>query len=361
MARYMAMDRRSVVSGMEDQFYSAPSSQAASRHVSIMASYQNPAEEVPDIVNSRKRPSEPLVSICEPTTAAESAEQLSTSGKAANDPNVKNAGSEWPASASTLHQDGLKPHHFCPTVLGHQIRRTKSRSSEPLPPSNMLVQNDYTTPVQDFLTGDSLLSSPAPAVTSRHWSSVNLDSDELAAPTSSRMSATNQNKGTTSKQGIEGIVCNIRAYLFERRHDDCLQPMGSTTLFSENQAPNSQFRLHQTTKKDGCSKTPTEHYLIDTHDIYGIVDIVMAGLRCNHRNSIQTDCQTTLFPKEQPQKPRPRVKILIPGTSEIAEPATTLSCIQPSFSLKGCSGGHSHRMGSSKSTFVSRQSVTEIT
>ncbi|KAI0966238.1 hypothetical protein F4678DRAFT_466818 [Xylaria arbuscula] len=209
---------------------------------------------------------------------------------------------------------------------------------------------------------DKLTSSPAPVITTRRWSSVTGREQGLSAchyqgrlPTVGR----EQCHGHISKQGLDGIVCNVRAFLAARRQNGRTGIM-STVATNENDIPLSpaQTALDQTHLQ--LPALPDDQYLITTDDITGILDIVIASVSNIQDERIQTDCRSRLFPNATHVKPTLRTQDIVPGMSAIADPATTICSPQPCFSSATNSENKGQVSPTPKTTYISRQSITEI-
>ncbi|KAI8631276.1 hypothetical protein F5Y19DRAFT_483144 [Xylariaceae sp. FL1651] len=315
MAHLPPMDRISFGSLEDDQFFSACSSRLASRHVSVIASQ----DHLPEDANSTARPSEPLVSVCLPPV--ETAQPLLSTAR----------------DDAFRHEHSQKHHHFCPTAL----RRRLSKAKAPESSSQLdITLRDENSSVRSSNTElNVLVSSPAPVVTTRRWSSV-LNGDQAltyACQGSVPVITRAQLDGHVSKQGIDGIVCNIRAYLSGRRHDVCTRRL-STLEAVENKIPPSSMQSEEVSFNESCLKPPTlpaDQYLVTTNNIAGILDIVIAGMRSIQDENVQTECLSLLFPNDPRIRPVLRTKRIVPAISAIADPATTICSVQPCFNKLG--------------------------
>ncbi|KAI0178696.1 hypothetical protein GGR52DRAFT_569603 [Hypoxylon sp. FL1284] len=72
------------------------------------------------------------------------------------------------------------------------------------------------------------------------------------------------------------------------------------------------------------------------------MDIVITGIRRIHDDGSSARCLSMLLPQETLLKPTPNTKAIIPMLPTIADPATTINSVQPSFSLIGCSQYQDH-------------------
>ncbi len=213
-----------------------------------------------------------------------------------------------------------------------------ARPSEPLasvclPPTEAALSDKAASTANS--NTDKLASSPAPIMVARRCSSVTRGEQDLPPchdqdrlPTITRA----QLDGRFSKQGIDGIVCNVRAFLAARRQNDS-SGKPATTGISGNDMPLSSIQTALDKPQLNISVLPEDQYLITTDNIAGILDIVIAGV-CSIQDDTQSDCRSLLFPSGTHVKPRLRTQnIIIPGVSAVADPATTICSPQPCFSL----------------------------
>ncbi|KAI0898777.1 hypothetical protein F4806DRAFT_506736 [Annulohypoxylon nitens] len=337
MAHSPIARRTSVASLEDDKFYSAQSSRIASRHASLSIAPRNFQDEITQTV----MPSEPLVSICQPGRSAPSP------------PPVAAPKSKWAISFPIRHQHNPKHRHFCPKPFGRRLRRTYHGRSDSIP---LLQPLRSESGIDSVEFTKPLISSPASPIVDR-WNSVYTGSHSPRSEGSYSSDPIN-----VDQQGTEAIVSTIRAYLSDRRHNDCSPRLGVPTI-NENYPPSKLQTIQDALRgtPSGHSETSAESFLVTTSDIAGILDIVITGIRGIHRGSSAAKCLSMLLPKEILPKPSPRVKAIVPGSPTIADPATTISSVQPSFSITGCSGNHRHYLDAPRTTFISRQSITEVT
>ncbi|KAI0839638.1 hypothetical protein F5Y06DRAFT_295005 [Hypoxylon sp. FL0890] len=349
MAHCSTFRRMSVSSLDDDHFYSAPSSHLASRHTSLVAAQCNPQEKTDHSPLSL----EPLVSICQPSHS------IPLSPPETQSPvSTRTSKPRW---ASLQHHDNPKRHHFCPKPLGRRFDRTLHGTSESIPllqrptSESNIGTNGYTT---------SLISSPASPIVTDRWDSMY----DNHSPRSERSHSSidclpSGNTISIDRHATDAIVRNIRAYLSDKRHNNCPPRTGILKIASENQPP-SKLQARRNSVQDNrerVGETTADSYLVSTKDIAGILDIVIAGVRCIHHDNSAARCLSMLLPKEALPKPIPNVKAIIPSSPSIADPATTISSVKPSFSMASFSTYQSHHRGSARTTFISRQSITEVT
>ncbi|KAI0601071.1 hypothetical protein F4775DRAFT_478989 [Biscogniauxia sp. FL1348] len=329
----------------DDPFYSAPTTRMATRHASAV----NGEEALGREESAAGQLSEPPVVMCQPTSIPTN--PISTLEM--NCPTRPKWNTPFP-----------KYRHDRERSLIKQARRSKSGSVDVWPLLDTCVPEEDSPPGDTDLSGP-LMISPASAATTRRWSSVYLESQQSMPPTSgiSPPIVDVSLDGPVSREGIEGIVCNIRAFLSDKRHDDCAQGIDTSPISNENNPPSLTYRSDRDFINDGRLKPPTpttESYLVTTNDIAAILDIVIAGVRGLHDDSLEVGCQSLMFPKEPLVKPVPGTKRIVPPTPTLADPATTISSVQPFFSLDALAGTTRRYVQASKSTIISRQSITEV-
>ncbi|KAI1777412.1 hypothetical protein F4818DRAFT_347687 [Hypoxylon cercidicola] len=342
-----AANRMSVGSLDEDQFYSARSSQVATRHASLVP------RSLQEEMNQEALSSEPLVSVCQRAyTVPTPSENPSPVPNRASKP-------RWATPFTMRHHDP-KHHHFCPKPIGRRIHRTFHGTSESLPLLQPLANelevrpSGYTTPI---------IRSPGSSIAMNRQNSVcngdpSTPSGELQYPANSPL----DDLISINKQGTESIVCNIRAYLSGRRHNNCSPQVGMLENRNENQPLSWRFRTDQNSRKTSrAGEVAVDSYLVTTNDIAGILDIVIAGIHRLHDEGSKSRCLSMLLPQEALLKPVPHMKAIIPMSPTIADPATTISSVQPSFSLASCPRYHGNYPDTARTTFISRQSITEVT
>ncbi|KAI4861290.1 hypothetical protein F4820DRAFT_73785 [Hypoxylon rubiginosum] len=348
----LAINRMSVGSLDEDQFYSAPSSRIATRHASL-APRNLQEEPVQEALSS-----EPLVSVRQPGYAVPAAppENISPMPKLASR-------STWATPFTMRHHHDPKHHHFCPKPIGRRLHRTFHGTSESLPLLQPLAneleaeRSGYTTPI---------ISSPGSSIAMNRRSSAYCGnpsplSGKLQYPADSPL----DNLISINKQGTDSIVCNIRAYLSGKKHNDCSSPRrGMLENRNENRPLSWRFRTDSNARKSDqtrADEATEDSYLVTTNDIAGILDIVITGIRRIHDEGPNAGCLSMLLPQEALLKPIPNLKAIIPMSPTIADPATTISSVQPSFSLPSCPRNQGNYLDTARTTFISRQSITEVT
>ncbi len=158
---------------------------------------------------------------------------------------------------------------------------------------------------------------------------------------------------------IENIARDVRAYLAQKRHDMVSVPLAIPASPNQNHHPKVTFSGEQTEYIEQSEDT----YLINGNDITAILDIMVSGLKKGlpEERSL-TGFFSKLLPQSEIDKPSLGARAIIPQMPIRADPATTISSVQPTFSSWGPLGNTEHEVEREppKSTFISRQSVTEV-
>ncbi|KAI1118332.1 hypothetical protein F5Y14DRAFT_447205 [Nemania sp. NC0429] len=315
MAEYCPADRMSCVSLEDEQFFSACSSQPVSRLMSIFAAKEQ--EKLADDVNSAARPSEPLVSVC--------LEPAETGPPSAAEPST-------PLGPLIDSHQQLSPQKNCsPVSTCCQVDPDKARLS---PAQLAAVPSDEASSTAGLgHSVDNLVSSPAPAVTTRDWSSPTGREPCLSAchyqgrlPITPRAPL----EGYVSRQKIDDILCHIHAYLSTSQRAESSR-RHSPTAVNENDLFPAQTRLNDPHLE--IPPQPENQYLITTDNIIGILDIVIASVHSPHDDGSQLDYQSFLFPSRTHSRPTLQGRNIIPSVSAPADPATTICSPRPCFSL----------------------------
>ncbi|KAI0113072.1 hypothetical protein F4814DRAFT_333311 [Daldinia grandis] len=347
MAPYSTVGRVSIGSLDDDQFYSAPSSRIASRHVSLTASHKL-QETGHGTVSAQPSNSTYQPSFSAPVSPLE---PHIPGSKQISRPRVA-------TPFTTHHRHNPRRHHFCPMSISRRFHRTFHATSEGIP---MLQPHLNDSSVDTNGYGRPLVSSPGSPTATDCWSPVctgaqtprsELDGNMLDSPIA------------IDRQAADTIIRNIRAYLSNTGHNSCSSQTEMPVGINESLPPLSRLWTGQDTfgiDRPKVNESTTESYLVTTDDIAGILDIVVAGIRCVRNNSSGVECLSMLLPKEPLAKPTPNMNFIIPGSPSIADPATTISSAQPSFSIASCSDYYGHCVDTAKTTFISRQSITEVT
>ncbi|KAI8961229.1 hypothetical protein F5Y11DRAFT_239828 [Daldinia sp. FL1419] len=344
MATYTTVGRASAGSLENEQFYSAPPTRGVSRRVSLITS------------NNLKQPGHS-------TTPAESPISIYWPGSSTPvsplEPQSPRSGRPRPATPFATHRHhNTRRHHFCPKSINRRFNRTFRGTSDSIPLLQPLT-NDSNVETNGYTK--NLVSSPGSPAATDYWSPVygaltphsEVDRSVVNSPIS------------ISRQTADTIVRNIQTYLSNRRHNNCSSRTERPTSLHENLPPLSRLwsRQNSFTIDRPKVKNPktADGYLVTTDDIEGILDIVIAGIRCVCNSSPPVECLSMLLPKESMVKPTPNMSSIIPGPPSIADPATTISSVQASFSMASCSDYHSRYADTTRTTFISRQSITEVT
>ncbi|KAJ8131102.1 hypothetical protein O1611_g2528 [Lasiodiplodia mahajangana] len=178
---------------------------------------------------------------------------------------------------------------------------------------------------------DSLVSLPEPSVTTRRWSSATGREQGLTAcHYQSRLPLTTEPQLDyyIGKHETDSILSNVRTYLSTRQR---VKNPRKPTLIVTNEN-NTLVTSIQAPADNPLPASPENQYLVTTDNIARILDIVVAGVRGIQADGVQPDCQSLLFFNAGHAKPTLRNQNIIPGVSAAAEPATTICSPQPCFS-----------------------------
>ncbi|CAJ2504826.1 Uu.00g122200.m01.CDS01 [Anthostomella pinea] len=278
-------------------------------------------------VNGSARPLEPLVTECQQACAAAPPASTCADPKSQDTPKTG-----WAMSFFTRNEHVPKHHHVCPKAFTGQVGT--GNSQEPRSPLLGAPAEDENAISSSLAPSLDHVISAVPVVAARRWSLVDLDDQ---APSSPKVAPLNMEPGL-DRQGVEGILSNIRANLSDKRHNDCPQRTSIARASNENRVPSPRASSDLDTTNNDRPRQPaslTDSYLVTTTDIAGILDIVIAGIRNTHVESSSAACLSLLLPRETQSKPK--IKAIVPGRPNIVDPVTTFSSVQPSFSLTGCS------------------------
>lgn len=163
----------------------------------------------------------------------------------------------------------------------------------------------------------------------------------------------------SSHASVESIICNIRAFLSHRRHTGCSQLPNAPVPSSENRSP---VKTPPGKEVEGAEQS-ADTYLITTNDIASILEIVTMGLQGIHGEKSPAGFLSRLLPRGNTDRPSMGSRAIMPRMSTHADPATTFSSVQPTFSSTGAALGHERKInerGVPTVTYISRQSVTEV-
>ncbi|KAI0129608.1 hypothetical protein BJ170DRAFT_681100 [Xylariales sp. AK1849] len=358
MSKLHRMSRSSL---QEDQFFSAPSSRTGSRHVSTHITPDNGPGSDPGLeswtMESASQPNMTTVGNTQPGPVDPTQERTASPSKV-----------KW-VLPFTGHQHEPKHHHLCPKPVIQRYNQSRSSPSKGVPNQELLEFRGNGEGSEGSVRPERLMSSSAPPVTTERWSSIGIGEKRYPAKRPRRSSTLIDpeieiDDPATVRQGIEAIVSSIRAYLSNRRHNDCPSQSSSPGAIDGNErgskgasAPGVDQHVDQ--KLDEA----VNHYLVSTNDIAGILDIVIAGLRYLRDENLPTGCLSVLLLRDPNARPTTVIKAIIPPATGLADPATTISSVQPFFSIAGCQVSQTSRGSSTqctKSTIISRQSVTEV-
>ncbi|KAI0553997.1 hypothetical protein F4679DRAFT_580161 [Xylaria curta] len=301
MAQDLPLYRTSFASLEDDGFFSAYSSQPASRLMSVFVSQRY--DQLAEDANSIKRPSEPLVSVCLPL-----AEPMLPCSR--EEPPV-------PECLAGSHNHFPKHHRFNPT--SHCLQSNQPGGQK----------------------------APAEADTTYHSHLPHLARAQL--------------NGHISQKEIDNIIRNVQCYLCTRQHRDACRK-SAIPMATENTVPISPSQaLPESSYFD--AQTPAlrdDQYLVTAGEILGVLDIIIAGLCKFKDDSIQPDYQSLLFPSNTPVKPTLSPQNIILGASTVVDPATTICLPRPCFSWADSIEAFRYPSPTAVTTYVSRQSITEI-
>lgn len=320
----------------DDRFYSLPSSQAATRHASTRAASRRPSG----------------------STAADS--QLLSLQSALNSAKLSVENND--SYSHFFSRDGLSKAVSMMPTIERLSKEGPLVSNGGLKRGGNVPGADHTLS-EELINTEKLVSSPAPPVTTKCWSSISIgnrsSSCAMRGTRAASLDASYVDNPVAARRAIESIVANIRAYLSDRRHDRCCFRAGR---LGENR-PTPQVAGARPECDDEAQSPDDEeidNYLVSTNDIAGILDIVIAGLRCLHEGRVPTGSLSVFLRKDPNARFSTSSGKIIPPASSVADPATTISSVDPLFSLDGRhkSAGPSDKC--IKATIISRQSVTEV-
>ncbi|KAI1174377.1 hypothetical protein F4777DRAFT_599620 [Nemania sp. FL0916] len=195
--------------------------------------------------------------------------------------------------------------------------------------------DEATSPTRSNTSVDNLVSSRAPSITTQYWSSVTGRDPSLAAypyqkPMSSVVRAPYD--GYISKQAIDSILGNIRAFTSMRQHSNC--PRELRTIVTNGNGPRiAPLRTSQETLQFEMPSLPENYYLITTNDIEKILDIVITGVRGIHDATVKLDGRSLVFSNDAYAKPGLGNRNIILNASALADPAITICLPRPCFSF----------------------------
>lgn len=251
---------------------------------------------------------------------------------------------------------------FPKSLLGHLRRgQAKSGADRTVIVRSQELGNPNNTPNTAALT---LASSPTTQRNTTQQSPNEVTDDTAPSPRLRRSPALDGLRISydSSQIAVERIICNIRAYLSHRRHIGCSAVPSAPVSSSENRAPIADFSGK---RLEGLERS-ADTYLITTDDIAGIMDIVVVGLQETqdeiHERSPSRDVSEPII-QSKAGRPTLETGAIVPRMSNQADPATTFSSVQPTFSSTGLVPSYEYRFNQGSfptATFISRQSVTEV-
>ncbi|KAI1387635.1 uncharacterized protein F4822DRAFT_289199 [Hypoxylon trugodes] len=352
MAHDPTIDHMSIGSLDDDQFYSASSSRITSRHVSLIAASRNLEEDTIHRITPSQPPASPYQpGLYTPISSPGTRSPTSPGGSR----------SKWAFPFPIRHHHNPKHRHFCPKPLARRLYRTFHGTSDSTPLLRPIA-NEQDAGIKGRVK--YMVSSPTSPIATDRWTPAYAGNHSPCSEGSfTPIDSPLDRLVNMNRRGTDAIVSNIRAYLSSRRHDDCSSRASRAPTANENQ----RFPTLRTERgvlqgnQTQVNEAAADSYLVTTQDIAGILDIVIAGIRCAHQDGSTAGCLSMLLPKEPLLKPVPKVKAIIPGSPSIADPATTISSVKPSFSMASYSDHHKQYLDAYRTTIISRQSITEVT
>ncbi|KAH8203187.1 hypothetical protein TruAng_002708 [Truncatella angustata] len=301
-------NRNSVDDGDDDLFYSIP----PTRHVSV-ATDETPPVSLLSIKSALDSPL-PAVGDSKPLPILP----------------VKSCPSRvgWPLP----YQHEPEHHRFCAKPMIDHFAKRRSSLSKSGTNGTLSHLDVGTAYIEEPLTIEQLVSSPADPVTTKCWSSTSIGS-YLSTIEPHSPNPTRFDDAEAVQRGIKDIVFNIRVYLKNSRHDHCLLGSGQTRS-TQAEHQNSQNQSHDLSNNgDRAANEMPESFLVSSNDIAGILDIVISGLRRIHGQDIPSGCFSARPAKDENAKLTTRLDSIVPPPSLLAEPTTTVSSVLPLFSV----------------------------
>lgn len=322
----------------DDQFYSLPTTREASRHVSIAPSR---------LVNENNVTPESLPS--DKSALDSDRNSLGGNDSVLKMPSESSSGKgNW--TLPFKHQSDTKHRHFCAKPMISRVATKRLSSFEYDADAVTLRSQSYEELHEEPLTIEQLVSSPAAPITTERWSSTSIGSPLRFVKSHSSLGGICSQDQAASKNDIETVVSDICTYLSGMRHDDC---------------PRASAHSRSTTPARESGETSAidpgdESFLISIDDIAEILDIVIRGMRKLHGKHIPTGCLSVLLRKDSNARPSAGSNSIVPPSSCLVGPATTFSSVKPLFTAIGHGEVHQFETKSTRATFISKQSVTEV-
>lgn len=244
------------VSSLEDeQFFSAPSSRIASRHVSVHY-WKRIHGDQPEMSPGPDEPS---------MTSALTSENHSSFPKS-------KLRLQIPEHQENDHRSPKK------AIIGY-ADQTRPRFATGVPKFEPDMDSETSTEIEHSSRPVRLMSSPAPPVTTKRWSSISIGAAKSPQPRKSKSTDlvdTHFDDPIVVRRGVESIVSNIQAYLSHKRHEDCTPSSTAGSPPSQSPArsasPDSVRRESSEREHQNSDESP-ESYLVTTRDIAGILDV----------------------------------------------------------------------------------------
>lgn len=251
---------------------------------------------------------------------------------------------------------------FPKSLLGHLKRgQPKSGADSTALVRSQELGNPNNTPNTAALT---LASSPTTQRNTTQQSPNEIADATAPSPHVRRSTALDEHRipHDSGYIAVEKIIRNIRAYLSHKRHVSCSAVPNAQISSSENQAPIEALSYMRV---EGIERS-ADTYLITTGDIARILDIVIMGLQDTgggaHQRAPSRNVSEPVL-QGKAGKPSLETGAIVPRMSNQADPATTFSSVQPTFSSTGLVPSYEYRFSQGSfptATFISRQSVTEV-
>ncbi|KAI1268044.1 hypothetical protein F5Y18DRAFT_277361 [Xylariaceae sp. FL1019] len=307
------------------------------------------------------RLSKPSISICQ--SLGRSTLPSLTSSIHNTESNVSSEG-KWLRAGSIQNMHSPKQHIFSNSILRRQMSSNdETRKALPLLAASL---KDGSSENESTAVTDGLLSSPAPPIETGRWSSVfggdqasedhTSDTFHSSQPTTPQA----QHSSYVTRQGIDDVVSNIRAYLFARRHSDCTGRTGGKTGKGNRPSPFKHGPFCDAGIAPDAPPVAPDRYLVSTNDIANILDIVIAGLREPQPHVCRSYSHSDVLSSDSESMPMLAGERIVPGTSSLADPAVTVSSAQPCFTDSFYSPFVESSSKTPKITYVSRRSTTEV-
>ncbi|KAI0163912.1 hypothetical protein GGR57DRAFT_270226 [Xylariaceae sp. FL1272] len=272
--------------------------------------------------------------------------------------NVSSKG-KWLRTGSAQNIYSPKQHTFRNPTFRRQMSNREARKSLPFLASSSLPDGESGN--EPTTMADGLLSSPAPPVETRRWSSVfggvrisdTCDNSQATTAPIQRLSL-------VTRQEVDDVVSNIRTYLSARRHSDCTFLADGKLGNGKRQSPFEHGPLCDAGNDNDASSIAPDQYLVSTSDIAGILDIAIAGLRNPQSHVGRLHGRPVVLSSDSESKPTLASEHIVPGRPSLADPAVTVLSARPCFTDSPYSPLAESSNNMPKQTYVSRHRATEV-